>query len=363
MLKSLPACLSVALWSAGAFIGGSVAAQDKAFAVKEEPTGSVVVTVGGQPFATYVVDQVNKPYLWPVHGPTGKAMTRAYPMAEVEGEQKDHPHHRGITYGHESAGGASWKFPAKWDGLTGGEKYSGGGDTWHESTTFEEFSKSKSEKTSAMGKARLPTLAGIRHKEYTEVKAEKDHAVIAEICEHVDGAGKRFMTEERRLVFRATADVRIIDFDQDFIATDGPVRFDDRKDAGLSIRVPSSMAVESKQGGRIENSEGIIDDKAWSQAAVWCDYSGPVEGETLGVAILNHPSSFRHPTRWHVRGYGLFTANPFALGQYSKDLGDGTVELKPGERLKLRHRFVFHKGDAKAAEIAAAYAEYAKEPR
>jgi len=35
------------------------------------------------------------------------------------------------------------------------------------------------------------------------------------------------------------------------------------------------------------------------------------EGETLGVAIFNHPPSFRHPTSWHARTYGLFTANCF----------------------------------------------------
>ena len=37
----------------------------------------------------------------------------------------------------------------------------------------------------------------------------------------------------------------------------------------------------------------------------------PVEGKTVGVAILNHPDSFRFPTTWHVRTYGLFAANPF----------------------------------------------------
>ena len=35
-------------------------------------------------------------------------------------------------------------------------------------------------------------------------------------------------------------------------------------------------------------------------------------------------------------------------------------ELKAGERLKLRHRFLFHKGDEKAAKIAEAFEVYAK---
>jgi len=66
---------------------------------------SVVVKVDGKPFATYVLDQANKPYLYPVYGPTGKQMTRAYPMKKIEGERHDHPHHRGINFGHEGING------------------------------------------------------------------------------------------------------------------------------------------------------------------------------------------------------------------------------------------------------------------
>ena len=93
------------------------------------------------------------------------------------------------------------------------------------------------------------------------------------------------------------------------------------------------------------------------------DYYGPVEGETQGVAMLNHPSSFRYPTGWHVRTYGLFTANPFASKQFNKDAPDAAFELKSGERLKLRHRFLFHSGEEKAGKIAEAWEAYAKEAK
>ncbi|MFM9195090.1 MAG: DUF6807 family protein, partial [Planctomycetia bacterium] len=86
-----------------------------------------------------------------------------------------------------------------------------------------------------------------------------DRAVIEEVCDHVDPAGRPFLVEQRRLTFRAAGDTRTIDVDQEFSCTaaSGPVRFDDRKDAGLFIRVPTSMAVDSGQGGRIVNSEGL----------------------------------------------------------------------------------------------------------
>jgi hypothetical protein len=341
-------------------------AAENGFTVEQNNRG-VSVSVGGKPFASYVIDQANKPYLWPVYGPTGKAMTRAYPMQNVPWETKeqlDHPHHRGITFGHESIGGDAWSFPAtneEWTKITGDEKHQGGGDTWHERMTFEEFMQKP--KLALRGKQRLPMVASIRHREFTQATADADNATIVELCDYVDPSGKRFLTEERRLTFRVAGGVRSIDVDQTFIATDGEVRFADRKDAGLSIRVPSSMAVDSKQGGQIINSDGFTDKDAWSRPARWCDYHGPVDGEHLGIAILSHPASYRHPTRWHVRSYGLFSANPFAQHDYDPTLPDGTTMLKSAERLKLHHRFVFHTGDAVTAKIEAAWQEYAKETK
>lgn len=318
----------------------------------------LAITVDGKPFTNYVIDQANKPYLWPIHGPNGKSITRAYPMADVAGEQKDHPHHRGITFGHESTGGGTWKFPEKWDGDIPAAFHAGGSDTWHEKRTFEE--QLSNPKSATRGKQRLPFVGAIKHQEFTLLDADKEKATATETLDYLDGSGTRFMSEERRLTFRATGDLRMIDFDQDLIASDGPVKFDDRKDAGLSIRVPSSMAVDMKKGGKIVNSDGLIDVAAWGKPAKWCAYYGPANDEIVGIAFLNHPSSFRHPTRWHVRGYGLFTANPFFQHDFDKTLPDGAVELKPGERLKLRHRFVFFTGPLDASKIDAVWSEYAK---
>jgi hypothetical protein len=287
-------------------------------------------------------------------------MTRDFPMREDEKEtrsQRDHPHHRGICFGHESAGGPEWRFTEGKNAPPAG----GGGDTWHEKATFEEFLKDP--KLEETGARRLPLLGTIRHREYTVMRTDSSGAVFGEVCEHLDASGRMFLTEERRFTFQADAEVRSIDIDQDFVATEGPVRFEDRKDAGLSIRVPASMAVDSKMGGKIVNSAGLINAAAWGQSAPWCSYHGPVEGEELGISFLNHPSSHRFPTRWHVRTYGLFTANPFCGKQFQKDLPDSTTILAPGERLRLRHRLVFHRGDAASARIAERYASYAQESK
>ena len=135
-----------------------------------------------------------------------------------------------------------------------------------------------------------------------------------------------------------------------------------RSDAGLLIRVPDSMTVDRGLGGTIVNSVGQRNADAWSRRAEWVDYHGPVEGETLGIAILNHPTSFRHPTTWHVRTYGLFCANPFGSKQMNPEEESGAVSLPAGGTISLRHRFIFHVGDEKQGGIAAAYAAYAAAP-
>jgi hypothetical protein len=322
---------------AGAIVLGmmpSAHAGNKGFTADKSPAG-VVVRHDGQPFAEYVIGGTNKPYLFPVYGPTGKQMTRAFPMQEIKGEQTDHYHHRGIWFGHQDINGS---------------------DTWTERGTFPLL---PDDQRTGQQKTRVARLGAIRHVAFKEVRSDAKQAVIVMENEYLGGDGRKSVTEIRRLTFRVEDGARLIDWDQEFIAQDGNVIFGDEKDAGLSIRVPSSMAVDAGKGGRIVTSTGVTDGNAWSRRAPWVDYSGPVDGETLGVAVLNHPASFRHPTSWHVRTYGLFTANCF--GTLDPKDPNGPHTLKQGEKLVLRHRFVFHKGDGKAADIAAAYERYARE--
>jgi hypothetical protein len=323
MLVGLPV---VAGW-----IGPAASCEAARFEVRETPHGAEV-TVAGEPFATYVIDQANKPILWPVHGPDGAEMTRAYPMRDDPAEpagQRDHVHQRGITFGHEHLGG----------------------DTWTERATF----------GSSADSPRVKALGSIRHRRFLSLEGGDEAAVVTSLCDVVDAAGTPRLTEVRRMTFREEAGSRLIDIDQDLVAVGSNVEVGDRKDAGLSIRVPTTMAVDSRQGGRLVNSEGQADLEAWSRPARWVDYHGPptAGGPTVGVAMLDHPSSFRHPTRWHVRTYGLFTANPFASRAFHKDLPDVSFSLAPGEAIRLRHRFVLHAGDEKAADIEGHWNRYA----
>ena len=292
----------------------------------------VTISYNGQLVTNYLFRDAaaRKPYFWPVMGPTGKPMTRAFPMEAIDGEQHDHPHHRGIWFGHQGVGGT---------------------DTWLEVA-------SKNHKDEERQNAFLATLGTTAHTAFTEISANREQAVIRSTNDYLDSSGKQLMADMRSMVFQMSNGNLFIDFNIDLHAKHGDVELEDKKDAGLNVRVPTSMSLKDGEG-HIVNSVGDRDGDTWSKSAAWVDYYGPVQGEQLGIAFLNHPSSFRHPTRWHVRDYGLFTANPFGPRSLDKNAESGTFTLKNGEEVQLRHRIIIHKGDEKAGSIAEAFKAYA----
>ena len=174
--------------------------------------------------------------------------------------------------------------------------------------------------------------------------------------------GKKVCEDERVLTVYKTRAHRVFDFDVTVKATDGAVTFGDTKEGMFGLRVASSMDVNRKKGGKITNAEGLTDDAAWGKASPWVDYTGPVSGETVGAAILNHPDSFRYPTTWHVRTYGLFAANPFGWHDFGlKKSGEYT--LPAGESIRFRYRVILHAGDTASARLPQAFEAYAKPPR
>src|SRR5436305_1109625 len=86
--------------------------------------------------------------------------------------------------------------------------------------------------------------------------------------------------------------------------------------------LPSPITTLSeRKGGLLTNSEGgRTMAQTWGKPASWVDYSGEVEGEKVGVALFEHPASFHHPSRWHVRDYGLLAVNPFGANAFDKAL-------------------------------------------
>lgn len=296
----------------------AVAGQAAQFDLQQDADG-ITVNLDGKLLTRYLVKSGIKPILWPLIGPYGDPVTRQYPMLDaLPTERSDHPHQRSFWFTHGDVNGVSF---------------------WHEGAK----------------------AGHIVHQEFLKVSGGET-AVIAARNEWRTEDGQKTCEDVRTLTFGTCGESVWIDFDSTVTATDGPVKFGDTKEGSFGVRVAGTMDVDRKLGGRIVNSDGLTDAAAWGKQAPWVDYHGPVNDKTVGIAILNHPTSFRFPTYWHVRTYGLFTANPFGVKDFSKQ-GNGDHTLAPGESFTLRYRVLIHKGDEQEGKVAEAYEAYAKTPK
>jgi hypothetical protein len=127
---------------------------------------------------------------------------------------------------------------------------------------------------------------------------------------------------------------------------------------GLGIRVATPIA--EVNGGKISDAAGRSGaKKVWSQSAEWCDYSGTVDGQELGMTILCHPDNFR-PSWMHARNYGLIAANPFGRKAMRKGASSKVV-IKKDETLRLRYAILVHDQKGDSGKALAQYLRLAEE--
>ena len=320
----------------GSLVDPTVLKGEKGAHLKKVGDDRIDITIDGKPFTTLNFKKnESKPYLYPVIGPTGDGVTRSYPMKDVEGERKDHPHHRSLWCAHGDIRVA---------GREGSSNY------WHEKV---EDGKLKSDRQVVTKITRLTT-----------------GPVFARIELEIDWVNaktnKRDFSETRTYTFfAANEDCRIIDVTNVFHFTEGAVTFGDTKEGGImALRIATSMDEKDPGKGRMFNSNGGEGkDACWGKAAAWCDYVGPVNGQQVGIAVFDHPQNYGHPSHWHIRDYGLYTANAFGLKNFEGEGHNGSKTWKKGENVEWNYRVYIHKGDTKAAKVADEYRLYTTSPQ
>jgi hypothetical protein len=126
---------------------------------------------------------------------------------------------------------------------------------------------------------------------------------------------------------------------------------------------PTTVPVLDNAGvtGHYWSSEGIEGAAVWGTRARWMALSGVVEGDSVTVVILDHPQNPGHPTYWHARGYGLFSANPLGQKALSEGRDELNFALEPGASATFRHRILILDGRPDAAAVEAHYTAFAAE--
>jgi hypothetical protein len=293
----------------------------------ERSDSQLTVRVHGEHVTTYHFGpEVVRPYLYPVLARGQVGVTRNWPMvADVRGETHDHPHHKGIYTAQGSVNGV---------------------DNWSEE----------------------PGHGWQIHRDFARLYEGPVAGGFTEVLDWTDADRQTNMTEKRHMVFYDTPSrLRLIDYGVTLRASHGEVTLGDTKEGGLlSVRVASSMdAAGGPLGGRFQNSVGsFLEEEAWGKRASWCDYTGPTKAGWRGVCFMDHMDNPRYPTHWHVRNYGLMTANCIGLHDFTGDPSQrDDLVIPEGESRSWTWRIVVHDGDAQVAQLAERYQDFVHPPK
>jgi hypothetical protein len=288
------------------------------------------ISIGGKLFTTYYFDpKIAKPYFQPLRSAQGTIVTRDFPNGDTVPFQhsKDpdlEPHQRPMDFGHGNV-----------DGI----------DFWGEAA-FPKWSDD-----SVFGRTVFRKLL--------EVRGGSQAGILRADFDLVSPRGRVIAEETQSYTFRGDDQNRMIDCEFVIIANFGaPVTMGDTKEGTFEIRLAQPL---NSPPADMVNSWGAHGEKGiWGKRANWVDYDGTVDGEPVGVAIFDSPKSFRHPTYWHARGYGLFAANPFGIREFTNDSKkDGSWTIEQGQSLTFRYRVLIHHGSYIQARVAQAYTRYA----
>ncbi len=301
-----------------------------------QQTDRISVEIDGKPYTEFFLSaDGNKPYVYPLRTASGVVVTRHFPMEDFAGETKDHPHHRGMFFSHGEINGYNF---------------------WATEAIPPRPAGSSKKGPSAAFAARRGSM---KLQKVVQLKGGAKSGTIQAIFDGLDPQGKPIMTETRTITFYSDPKLRTIDYDIKILAID-KLKFGDTKEGTFGIRLATSMTEDAKLGGRMVNAEGKQTEKeVWGQRSPWLDYSGPVDGQTVGVLVMDHPSNPRHPTYWHTRAYGLLAANPFGVHDFLNDkTQDGSMVVEPGESVRFRYRVVIHSGDLNAIDAPGLYKRF-----
>lgn len=301
--------------------------------VENQTEKKIEVKIDGQQFTSFQwPDDICKPVFYPVFASSGTEITRGFPINPKSGERADHPHQIGMwfTYGNVN-----------------------GNDFWGNGSQ-------------GLG-TKNPNGGTIKHSKIENIKEGAGVGSFESFESWVDSAGIELLTEKTAYRFIAEGNNRIIDRITTLTAGNKNVEMPDTKEGMFGIRVarqlelPSNGTVElyNEDGtitkvrdtlnigisGNYESSEGILGEDVWATRAKWMKLDGKIGDENISVVICDHLENPNYPTYWHARGYGLFSANPLGVVDFTKGTDSLNFVIPAGNSVKFKYRVIINSGD------------------
>lgn len=296
------------------------------------------VTIDGKPFTDFVfTDMMEKPFLYPIYAGNGETITRGFPWKPEPNDPVDHPHHIGLWFNYENVNGL---------------------DFWNNSFAI------PAEKKKQYG--------WIRTDDITETSSGAKGKLVY-TASWTDQQKNILMREKTTYVFSVVNGNRIIDRTTILTAVQD-VSMPDVKDGMLGLRVAHELELPVKQTKEYKDDKGIVTkvtatkdatvtgnyitsagkegDAAWGTRGVWCMLYGKKGGDTISIAMIDHPDNPGYPTYWHARNYGLFAANPLGQKVFSEGKQVLNYTLPKGQQASFRYRIVIAAGKKRLSNAA-----------
>ncbi len=307
-------------------------AQSRNHVVVKQEAGKqkVSITIGGKPFTDFVfTDTMEKPFLYPIYAPDGQTITRGFPWNPQPNDPTDHPHHIGLWFNYEKVNGL---------------------DFWNNSFAIAADKKKQ--------------YGWIRTEKILETESGKQGKLVY-LADWTDQQKLVLLQEKTTYIFSEIDNSRIIDRVTELTAVQN-VTMPDAKDGVLGLRVAHELELpvqETKEykddkgnitkvsatkdasvTGNYLTSQGKQGDAAWGTRGNWCLMYGKKGGDTISIAIIDHPKNPGYPTYWHARNYGLFAANPLGQRIFSEGKENMNFHLQKGQTVTFRYRIVIASG-------------------
>lgn len=300
--------------------------------VKSEQNEKIEVLVDGNLFTTFMwPENISKPVLYPVFAASGTEISRGFPINPKAGERADHAHQIGIWFTYGNVNGTDfWGNGSK--GL--GTRNQNGGI--------------------------------INHQKIEKAEGGKGSGVLISSETWIDSAGVEILNEKSVYTFIASGDIRIIDRTIQLTALDNDAVFSDTKEGMFAIRVARQLELPLKGNmelvnadgtisrtkdtlnvgitGNYASSEGVEGEAVWGTRAKWMKLDGKIGDEDISIAICDHPENPGYPTYWHARGYGLFSANPLGVKDFTNGSSSMNFVIQAGKTTTFSYRVIISSG-------------------
>jgi hypothetical protein len=243
----------------------------------------------------YYGSELNRPFIYPVNGPSGRSLTRMGHPHDPE----THSHHNSVWISHRDVNGLNF---------------------WED-----------------RGKVRIV------EKRILSFEDGPEETSLWTENAWVNETGKAVLKELRRVAARNLSKGEwILIIDLQMTATER-VTFGKTPFGLIGVRMAKTVGVNDG-GGTIRNSEGDIDEAGcfWKPAK-WVDYSGPITPTVEeGVTLMDHPNNPGHPALFHVRNDGW-------MGACLTEKEART--LQPAKVMRLRYGLYVHAGILPTSKI------------